>query len=137
MGVKIVTDGSEDVDEAVANKFISGDGVKTQIEINYAHIRYNGSTWEVVAADDNCDIETGDLTGEFTTNNELQITLAGYTNLPCVLVSPVDSDTSHYVKADVSSNTLITVSFFDGADLNTRIGTEATDMDFFILVIGV
>jgi hypothetical protein len=134
MGVKISTDSSTDLDEAILNKYVSLDGTKTQGEMNYAEITYNGASWEVVAASDSCDIETGDLAWS---TDHLVITLAGYTNIPCAVMSPVSTTTTTALlpEVDPQSNTALHIYFFDDAHAN--VATEATTMHFTIIIIGV
>ena len=67
MGVLIVTDGVEDVDAAIVNKFVSADGTKIRVEVNYAHIQYNGASWVVVST--SADKKRGDLRDDLAIEN--------------------------------------------------------------------
>jgi len=131
----IVTDGSTEFKAAELNKFVAGNGSKLGIMLQYARIAYTGAAWEVVAGTDSCDIASGDLTWN-ATPDELEITLAGYSNVPVVIATPVATgNTIHPIlKAHAASKTQAVVRFYDEA--NTQITVEDTDMAFNLMVIG-
>jgi hypothetical protein len=128
-----MTDGTTSLNEANMNKALMSDGTKIQVKVYHAHIRYNGASWEVVAADDSAGIVTGDLAWS---TNHLNITLSGFTNPPIAVVSPNSTGTTAALipAVDVTSNVQMQVYFFDYA--GTVDTTQATDMDFTIILMG-
>jgi hypothetical protein len=95
---KVVTDATSAFEEAVLNKFIAaGEANKVQVKIWYARVRYTGSAWEVVSTTDSAGLTTGALAWS---TNQLQLTLANWSNPPVILVTPAaDDDANYNVKA--------------------------------------
>jgi hypothetical protein len=135
---KFVTAGTTPFKEADMNKALQVDGTKIQVKTYYGRIRYNGATWEVVAAAtaDNAGIVTGDLAWS---TDHLNITVSGFTNPPRAILTPVSTGTTPArapMQSAASTNVQVQVYFFDGANPPAADTTEATDMDFNIFLIG-
>lgn len=133
---KIVNDGVTPFNEDNMNLFIAGNGVKVQIKVNYAVILESGAAPIVSPSNDSCGIVTGDLTYDGGPD-VLEIAIAGYTNPPVVIATPLVGANTYNVKAHAISNAEINVWFFDintGAQIAT--GSYESDMKFNLLVIG-
>jgi hypothetical protein len=129
----VVTDGSTAFEAAAMNKFIAaGNADKIQVKLWYGRVRYTGSAWEVSSSYDSAGLTTGALAWS---TNQLQITLANFTNVPCILATPEAVDSNLNVKAHCSSNTLAVVRFYAVAD-GALVSTQATTMEVNVLIIG-
>ena len=131
----VFVDGTTDLEAANLNKFVSAGGTKIQVKMYYARITYNGSNFVVSSDADSAGIVTGDLTYDGTSDN-LRITIAGFTNRPVVMVSPVLGATNLEVKAYAQSTTRVDVEFYAVSDGTKVTGGAVTTMDFHIIIIG-
>ncbi len=129
---KIITDGTTELKEAELNKFVAADDAKVQCKMNWAHVRYNGTAWEVVSGEDKAGIASLDLSWDGV-GTALDITLSGFSNPPIAVVCPASaSAVIPKVKAVLANK--LTVEFYDftGAEVTT----EGTTMDFNVILIG-
>lgn len=129
-----MTDGVTELAEAQLNKYIGGDGAKLQIEVNYAHIRYTGSVWEVATDNDSCDIVSGDCVWS---TDHLTIAIDGYTVAPLALATrtSLGASPAYHPSADGTSTTNIDVYFHNASDVHQT--TEGVSMDFGLFIIGL
>jgi hypothetical protein len=134
---KFVVAGTTAFKEVNMNRALISDGTKVQVKVYHAHIRYNGASWEVVAAttDDNAGIVTGDLAFD-DASDTLRITLSGFVNPPIGVGTPHNVDAAYNIKMGANSNVRMDVKFYaisGGALITTN---SDTNMDFNIIIIG-
>ena len=127
----VATDGNA-IDAATCNKYIAAGGDKVQVKTNYARIRYNGTAWEVHGTTDSSEIVSGDLAWS---TDHVNVTLTGYTVIPCALPGARLADTNLWPKAEATSTTQVQVAFYN--DAGTRVTVQATTMDTYLFIIGV
>jgi len=116
------------------NKYMTADGTKLESKMWWARVFYNGASTVVDGGTDSSGITAVAFQAGPT---EIDVTLAGFVNVPVVLLQPTIVSSAYYVKPVVVSNVLVSVAFYDistGAKIVT--GTEDTDMSFNICVIG-
>ncbi len=107
-------------------------GNKTTVKILFARVRYTGSAWEVHSGTDSNEVVSGNLAWS---TNKLTIALSGYTVPPVVIATQNQAATVPYVlQAGATSSSNIDVEFWDTAA--AQVTTQATSMDFQLLVIG-
>jgi len=132
---KIVTDGVDEFEEAVVNKYVSSDGTALQVKIWHGNIHYTGSATQLKTGVSAAGLTNGGIAFDGG-DTAVDITLSGFTNPPVVVANAFGA-TSYYPKAIVVTNVLATIAFYDidtGAAIVT--GIEDTDMDFNIMIIG-
>lgn len=130
---QVIQDGVTPLDHSNLGKFINAEG-KLDLKMWYARIRFNGASWEVVAAQDSAGITTLGLNWD---TDHVEITLTGYTTLPLPVPAPAFESgvaTHPIIKASPESAALISVYFYDEA--NVLQTTETTLMDCNIWIIG-
>lgn len=134
----VTVDGTTPFNAANMNKYINAGAVKTNVALRYARIRWNGAALEVSTNADSAVIISGDLTFN-AGNTSVDITLAGLTNPPLIVVSPA-INTAYYPQLDSTSltNVLAQIEFYDRTNLSTKIvtGTADTNMDLNLWLIG-
>jgi polyisoprenoid-binding protein YceI len=124
-----------DLDQDELRKLLSAGGAKLDGTLHWAHIRYTGAAWEVVAASDKAGIATGNLTWDSVTNDVLQIALTAFVNPPIVVCTPVGL-TAHLPKVFSTAAGEVEISFHDLAADDVQVTVEDTDMDFMIQLMG-
>lgn len=130
-----VTDGSTEFNGANMNKAIISDGTKTQVKMWHARVRYNGAQLVVESSVDSGGLVTADLTFNGG-NTQVEMTLAGWTNPPVVVVTPF-GDTAYTTKITSISNVQAIARFYDidtGAQIVT--GVLDSNMDFNVIIMG-
>jgi len=132
-----VTDGVTEFEQSAMNRALLSDGTKTGVKVWHGNVLFNGAISTVNPGVDFAGLSPGGVTfGVGATTMEL--TLAGFTAPPVVLVSPTGGDSVYNVKVDSVTTTLAVVAFYD-IDLGVRIitGAQDTNMSFNCIIIGV
>lgn len=131
-----MTAGVTQLSAANLNKYISGDGTKTQIKMWYATVIFN-ATLQVDSTQASSGLTTGALSYNGGTN-KLEITLSGFTNPPVVIVNRLSLGSNYIPAALPVSNTRVDIEFYTVANLATKAtpGAADTNMDFSIIIIG-
>jgi hypothetical protein len=127
-------DGTTVFRAADMNKYLTADGSKLAAKMWWARIFYNGVSTVIDGTMDTSGIVTAVFNGG---NTEVDVTLAGFTNTPQVIVVPTLVSSAYYVKPVTITNVLASIAFYDidtGAKIVT--GVEDTDMSFTIQVMG-
>ncbi len=107
-------------------------GAKTGVKAIFARIRYTGSAWEVHATTDSNEIVSANAVWA---TNKLTVAISGYTVAPLPFATQNPAATVPYVlQAGATSASNIDVEFWDTA--GAQVMTQATSMDFSLLVIG-
>lgn len=143
---KPITDASTGVAEAIANKFIFGDGYTSGIYAVLAYrINYDGAAWQVSTSIGSKQ-SAGDITAVWDgTDNKLTVSLAGldnqFTGLPSVVVSATAgathaSNLRFQPQASVTAVDTIVVRFYDPASASAYQTTESTKMAFHMFLLG-
>lgn len=134
----VTIDGTTQFRASEMNKYTSAGGVKLNVAQKFARVRSNGATLEVSGNTDSAVIVTGDLAFN-AGNDSVDITLAGYTNPPLILVVPAIT-TAYFPQLDSTTltNVLAQILFFDRNDLSsqTSVTVGDTNIDFNIYIIG-
>ena len=130
---KVTTDGTTEFEEAAMNKYIcAGEANKVQVKMWWGRVRYTGAAWEVSSSYDSAGLTSGALAWS---TNQLQMTLSGFSNIPIIVATPEAVDTNLNVKAHCASTTQAVVRFYN-IDTGALISTEATTMEFNVIIIG-
>ncbi len=146
---KLFVDSTTPLNAANLNKLMAGDGSTTyQLGVWGLQIRYTGSAWEAMAsygADDQASNIT--LTWNATDDRlEIDFSTPGVDNAFSAATIPMATthcggtagdDLFYDVKVQSWSATAVYVQFFDTeADVRLPVGTEATQMRFYIMFLG-
>jgi hypothetical protein len=128
-----MVDGTTPLNAANLNLFLTT--TKIEVKIIYAHIRYNGASWEVDSGVDSAEIVSGDISFNGTSDS-VEIVVAGFTNIPLAIPSPGLVNSAFYTKAEGQTTTRVDVRFYN-IDTGAHItAAPTTDMDFNIIIIG-
>lgn len=132
---KLVTDGSTEFEEAEMNRALMSDGTKIQVKTWHGRLHYDGADVVVDSGVDSAGVTSGAVVFNGA-NTAFDITLSGFTNPPVCVFGK--GSASAYEPFIISrTNVLLRIGFANidtGAQIVT--GTEDTDMDFDIIIIG-
>lgn len=142
---KPITDASTAVAEAIANKFLFGDGYTDGVYACVSYrIAYAAGVWGVTSTYGTKQSVAGVSPVWNVGDNRLDITLSitnAFTGIPTAIVS-AEAGSSHasglrfHPQATASSTTAIVVRFVDLASTAAYQTTESTKMAFYLTLIG-
>jgi hypothetical protein len=132
---KFVTDGVDDMDEAVVNHALYVP--KVEVKINYCEITFTaaGNTVAVNAVDSDGEIVSGDCAWD-AGNTRINITLTGFTATPIVIAALKSNASTNavLVRSNGGSSSQAQIHFDDGA--GSAVDPDG-DVEVVLIVIGV
>jgi hypothetical protein len=138
-GTKILTDGSSALSEDILNKFIGvdqSDAAKRGVIMKYARINYTGSAWQVVSTYDSAGIVSGNLSWS-TDHLIIDVTSGAFTKYPVVIATTTSDTTTAFYQVHAVCTSATSVSIYFTNYSSSVITTQATSMDFQIMIFSV
>jgi len=126
---KMFTDGTTGLAEAALNKAIQAGEGTVQTKMWCGRVRYTGAVWEVHAT-----TFSAGITSVAWSVDHINITLSGFTQAPCVVVSPTLGATRYRPEAIAASSTQVQVQFKNAGDTVQTV--QGTDMDCYLIIWG-
>ena len=134
--------GGEALNEANLGQLNTGDGGQFNLATWGVRVHYNGSIWVVNGATGAKD-QSGNITTSWNATGGSEYIELGlgscdnqFSSIPIAIATTRGSDAFYAVKTLAVDKDTVRVIFYATADSSTRIATEDSNMDFYIMFHG-